>query len=454
MTSFRRTVCRCIIAALTIMLLAASQAQPTVTPSPVPLSPIAPPTAPLTVDDAVALALRNNPAITLGVQNVQIAQDQLASARSGRLPTVGVSGSFSYTPAGITSGSGPSATTGYFFSSGAALATQPISPASRWRAPIQFANANVGVNQEALLRTQQQVVFQTRQAFYQYLSAQELLQASQYAVTVAQTQLDIANATFNAGTAPRLDVEQAKATLANAEVALFGAQNGLDVAQAGLATQLGFPAGTPVTIRPPAGLPTVPDKVEPLVALALTLRPELLQLNFRREQLRANIALTRVELQPLLNAQAQYNKTFLGGSLQGPDGLGLSLQLSYNLFNGGKQRADVAAAKTQLLQVDTLARQLEIGVTFDVRQAWLNLLNALKQLSAADQQRVAADEALRISQVRYRSGEGILLEVEQAELRSTQARTSQTQARFQAQVAAAQLDFAIGAPPTPTPTVK
>jgi len=440
---------------LAVVLLATASffgVQAQVAPSATTVTPVALPTAPatpLTVEDAVAFALQHNPSITLGVENVQIAQQQVTVAHAAGLPTVGVNLNGTYTPnaQGIAFKdiNIPAVT---FSSSAQATAAQPIWPPAVWRAPVQVARAGVGINQQNLTRTQQAVAFQTRQAFFQLLSSQELLGVAQYSVTVAEDQLRLANATFTAGTAPKLDVLQAEATRENALVNLARAQNTVDISRATLATQLGLSAGAPITIRPPDGLPVAPAQVEPLVTQAYTARPEMQQLNFQRQQIRANMDLIRLQQEPTLSVQAAYSKTLIGGSIFGTDGLSLSAVIAMNLFNGGKTRAQLATARIQLQQVDTTAQQLEVNISLDVRQSWLNLQNALTQLNSAQKQSVAADEALRIARLRYSEGEGILLEVEQAYLNSTQARTSVSQARFQAEVAAAQLELAIGAPPT------
>ena len=216
------------------------------------------------------------------------------------------------------------------------------------------AKANVGLNVENLTRTQQQVVFQTRQAFFQLLIAQQLLDVARYSVDVANAQLTLANATFTAGTAPRLDVYQAEATLADAQVSLAQAQNTVDVSRDSLAVQLGLRAGTPLAIAPPSTIPLAPPAVDPLIAKALVSRPELLQLAYRRQQARAAIQQARLESEPLVNLGAVENQTFAGGSLT-PNGFGLEASVSYNLYTGGQTAANVAAAQTQLAQVDTLA---------------------------------------------------------------------------------------------------
>lgn len=433
----------------------------------VPLpTPVAPP-APLTIEQAVALALQNNPAVTLSVQNVGIAQAQVDVARANQLPDVTANATATWTPSpasvtipGQNGAPGTTIKTGTAFSaSGQLVASQPLWPSARWQAPIAAAQANVGINRETLARTRQQIAFQTRQAFYQLLGANELLKVADVTVQASTTQLRLARSTVQAGLAPQLDVYQAEAALAQAEIARTQARNGVDLARASLAVQLGLPAGTPVDIIPTEGLPTLPPDVEALVARALRARPELASLTFRRQQLLANIRLIEIARQPVVNLQANYNQEIVGGSAFGTKGLTVSAVAALTLFNGGQTRAELAVARLQLAEVDTTASQLALGISLDVRQAWLNLQNSLEQLIAAERQRRAAAEALRIAEIRYQAGEGIVLEVDQARQRYTQALTALAQARFQAQTAAAQLDFALGAgtpetmaaPPAPTP---
>ena len=460
MTPTSRSISRMLLFAITVAITSGVLAQ-TFPPASLPAPPPEILNRPLTVEDAVALALQNNPSVTLAGQNVTVAQDELKSARAGALPSLNLAVDSTYYP-GATPVSFPGFGTiaGFTFTStGMAVVNQPLFPFSRLTAPIHSARANVGANQQALSRTRQQVTFQTEQAYYQLLIAQNLLNVATYAVQVAQGQVTLAQDTFNAGTAPKLDVLQAQSTLENANVTKEGAQNNVDIARGTLATQLGLSAGTPVTIVSPTTVPVAPREVDPLVKEALALRPDLTVLDYRRRQLQAAVALTRVEELPRVDLQAAYTNIMAGSSLLEPSGISIGLNIAFTAFDWGKARNDVKAAKTQLAEVDTMQRQLAISTTLDVRSAWLNLLNASAQLASAQKQFEAANEALRIAGVRYRAGIGIYLELQQAYLSATQALTSFSQATYQAQTAAAQLDFAVGAPvpfttaPIPTLTM-
>jgi outer membrane protein TolC len=451
MTTQSRTVFRILLLAFIVLSTFAAQAE-TVSPVSLPEVPSALITKPISVDDAVAFALAHNPAVTLAGQNVQVAQYQLDAARAGVKPSLGLGLNWTYWPSATPVSFPPFGTiSGFTYPTNAeAVVNQPLFPFSRLRAPVQSAHANVGITQESLVRTRQQVAFQTRQAYYQLLIAQNLLQVSNYSVQVAQGQLTLAQDNENAGTAPHLDVLQAQSTLENANVSKESAQNNVDVSRATLATQLGLPAGAPVQIVLPIKVPVAPKEVEPLVTQALTSRPDLAQMLYRRRQLQATIALTRVEEYPKVDLQASYSRIVDGSALLEPEGVSIGVNIAFSAFDWGKSRADVKAIKTQLAEVDTTESLLALSTTLDVRSAWLNLLNATAQLDSAEKQFDAANEALRISELRYRNGVGIYLELQQAYLSATQALTSFSQATYQAQTAAAQLEFAVGAPVTLT----
>jgi len=100
----------------------------------------------------------------------------------------------------------------------------------------------------------------------------------------------------------------------------------------------------------------------------------------------------------------------------GPFGVGemwqAGIAISFAAYTGGKASADVATVRRQIEEIDTGKQQAALGITLDVRQAWLTCQNAFEQMKAADRELTAANEALRIAEIRYKNGEGIALEVD------------------------------------------
>ncbi len=325
-------------------------------------------------------------------------------------------------------------------------------PASRWTAPVTSARAGVGISEETLARLRQQVMFQTRQAFYQVLSAQELVQVDQQAVEVAARQLAITTNTVNAGLAAPLDIFQSQAALADAQLTLVRAQNTLDVAQAVLATQLGLSSGTLVIVIQPQSLPNAPSDVETLVQQALANRPEMASFNCRRVQIRAQMALTRLQTFPLVGLTGSYPTPAYGTNVLAASGLTFGLSILYTFYDGGATTAELKQDRIRLSRwIPTRAERNYPLLWMCGKPGWI--CKTQEQLADADVQHKASAEALRISEVRYENGEGIVLEVEQARLRLTQALTAQAQARYQAQLADAQLAYALGCPVPDVPPI-
>ena len=117
--------CRLIAGALALACAGLARAQ----------QPAAPLPAPLTVEQAVAYALENNPSITNAAQNVQIAEAQVDIARANRRPDVGVnvSGTYNPSPTEVTFGDSTVQLGEKFNSTLGVTVSQPVWPNTRWR---------------------------------------------------------------------------------------------------------------------------------------------------------------------------------------------------------------------------------------------------------------------------------------------------------------------------------
>lgn len=122
---------------------------------------------------------------------------------------------------------------------------------------------------------------------------------------------------------------------------------------------------------------------------------------------------------------------------------GVGLNLSMNLFNGLRSDARVQQAKADEQILRSTMQQARDGVRLQVRAILNNLASARQRVTA--QQRTV-DQALRgyeIAQVRYREGTGNLLEISDADLALSRARTNKVQALHDFYAAKADLDRAL-----------
>ena len=193
---------------------------------PPPLPPL--PTSP---DQAVQIALTNNPDLIAITRQADAARFDVRTARASRLPTVSgvASGDYSNTlgnnndaPAG-TATSGTATTIGL---SGRIPLYQGGLPAAR----IRQAQALEGQTLEQRIATERAVVSTTRSAFATYQAAQNAIESNNVAVSANELALEGARAENSVGTRTILDVLNAEQELLNAQVQLVTARRDAYVA--------------------------------------------------------------------------------------------------------------------------------------------------------------------------------------------------------------------------------
>ena len=196
--------------------------RPDVLAPPPPLPPL-----PATADQAVQIALANNPDLIAITRQADAAGFDVNTARASRLPTVSgvASGDYSNTLAGDVFGprSGTATSVGV---SGRIPLYQGGLPAAR----IRQAQAFEGQTLEQRVATERAVVSTTRSAFAIYQAAQNAIASNQVAVSANELALEGARAENGVGTRTILDVLNAEQELLNAQVALVTARRDAYVA--------------------------------------------------------------------------------------------------------------------------------------------------------------------------------------------------------------------------------
>ncbi|MDQ3080510.1 MAG: TolC family outer membrane protein [Pseudomonadota bacterium] len=192
---------------------------------PPPLPPL-----PSNPDQAVQIALANNPDLIAITRQADAAGFDVRTARASRLPTVSAvaSGDYSKTigNTNLPEGSASSGTATTVGVSGRIPLYQGGLPAAR----IRQAQALEGQTLELRIATERAVVSNTRSAFATYQAAQNAIASSQVAVSANELALEGARAENSVGTRTILDVLNAEQELVNAQVQLVTARRDAYVA--------------------------------------------------------------------------------------------------------------------------------------------------------------------------------------------------------------------------------
>lgn len=410
----------------------------------------------LSFSDVATAALQSNLHLRAASFDVAVAQAQLAQARSGRLPQVTVSGSYTRTQeqAGqVLSFPNPFGTVPPVITATLpvpdpnlvvlrASLQYPLYSGGRLESQIALAEANLRGARATFARMAHQVVFSAQQAYLQTLLAAESMGAAQRALEQADESLRVARARLQAGAAPEFDVLQAEVAVANARQGLVRAETAAQNAHSSLNALLNLPLDTPLAPTDTLEARPVPGTLASVLERALRDRPELGELRARMDAARASIVLASSGGRPGVVLGTGYDMSGAPNSLNGAWSVTLAVTLS--LYDGGITRERVREAELRVQQLQVLEAETKQRIALEVRQVWLTLEQAGAELVAAAMGVTQAREAARIATVRYQAGVGTSLEILSAQATLAQAEFGLASARFSQNLARIQLILAAG----------
>ena len=409
--------------------------------------PVSAPPAPLQVSlaEAVRRALDVQPDVIRARGAVRTASADERAAWGAYLPTITTSGSASRSnAAGVDLSTGrPILIPGEYRYSVGLAANLDLFTGFKRGAMRRAASARTDAADAGFVNQRYQVSAATAQLFYTSLANEELVRVAESQLERAQEQLQIAVNKFQAGAATRSDTLTATVDLGNARLALLQAQANLATSQANLARQIG--ADQPVRAVPDTAFPSPPDTAA-LRADVIDRSPQVQQAEAQAKAAGADVTAARSQYWPTL--RVSYNDTRQGPALrsfpQFDETFRWTFGLSWLLFDGFSREASQASASVQrdVAQASAADTRRQLGA--DLTQQLAALFTAYAQIGITGTNVVAATEARRVTQERYRLGAGTLLDLLTAEANLTQAEVNQVQARYNYLIARAQVEAVVG----------
>src|SRR5215469_1727191 len=424
-------------------------------------------TRPLSMLDALNVALQQNATILKAQNDLQASYGIVVQTRAIALPQLTANGQYKYTqPSAVETlpfQGFVNANQGW--NAGFQL-VQSIYDGGRLTAAFRAAKLT---KQQALADYQtkvQDTLLSTRLAYYDALLAREQIAVHEASVKLLQNEVDDQQRRYKAGTVPQFNVLRADVQLANERPLLIRAQNSYRVAKNNLSNFLGYNLPRDVWEDIPMDLTDVldaqPYQVNLPVALAQAIesRTELVSLRKGSELQKEGIVNAKAGYKPTLQAfggynwfSAQYSVAPNPPATPGTQPLSLTWlfqgfnaggQVSWNIFDGLLTHGKVMEAKANYEKsqndVTDETRQIEL----EVRTSYSDFVEATEVLESQKTVLAEAAEALREAQARFDAGTGTQLDVLDAETSLTQARDTNAQALHDYDAARARLERAIG----------
>jgi outer membrane protein len=412
-------------------------------PAPTPMG------TPLSLAQAEALALKNNPQVTIGKLRALEARQYVRETRSALLPTAFLS------LTGVDSESGSRIAAGALnnpivFPRAAAGVTvsQLITDFGRTTNLLSSSEFQAKAEDKNAAATTADITLTVDQAFYNSLETRELVKVARETLNARQTFVDKIQALTNAKLKSDLDLSFAKVDVARARLLVLESQNNYQTSLAALSAILGYPDQQDFELIQPteAITPPAPD-AQPLILEALRQRPEVGSLQFQVESAQKSSAAEHDLWRPTINALGVAGTTPVRDPAITPNWYGaVGVNVNIPLFNGFLYNA---RAKTADLQTEVLRQRLadlRNNIARDVRTSWQQTNQAYERLSVTQQLREQANLALDLAQQRYNLGLGSIVEFTQAELGKTEADIADTDATYQYRLTQLVLAYTIAAP--------
>ena len=398
----------------------------------------------LTLDQAVQMALTNNPTGKIAVFDYEAAKGALTAARSYRWPTV----SGSHTD--LRSRSAPSliepnpvATDRY---SNSVTASWLLWSGNRVGSQINQAKLALDASRWGIDRARQQLKYDATDAYFKFMAARDAVKLSQESVGRLERYLQDVKLQFDVGVVAKVDVLRSEVELAKARQTLIEWQNAYDITMANLSNIVGLPLTTELSITGDMSYSIFEQELAACVYAALRQRPEISQSTDAAQIAKEGVTIAKSGYLPTVSAVYQngWNDT----SFPGANNNNWTAYLSTNFtfwdsgLTAGKVKQAVEGfnkAKEQLIQtVD--------GVRLDVRSTYLSLKSFEQSIQTSSAAVGLAEEDYKIKVIRYQAGVGTNLDVLDAQLALTTAKNNYLQAMYNYNNYRAKLDKAMGVP--------
>src|SRR5579864_6471343 len=270
-------------------------------------------------------------------------------------------------------------------------------------------------------------------------------------VTSIQAQVNTAEAIYNravdqkkAGTSPGIDVLRAQVDLKTQQQRLLAQQNQFEKDKLALGRVIGLPAGQSfdladtVPFAPLAGL-TQDDALRTALAQRPDYQSALKVVQSAQESLKA----ARAEWYPTVNLDGYFGDA--GVAVNNSHGVFLvNGSLNFNIFNGGRIRADEEQARAVLKQHTDELADLAGQIDYQVRATFLDIRTAADQVAVAQSNLELANQTLQQSRDRFAAGVTDTVEVVQSQESVAAANDSLIAARFAHNLAKVELARALG----------
>ena len=400
----------------------------------------------LTLDQAIEIALSDNPTIEVADQTVELKKISDKETVMGLLPEASLSGAYTRTikkQTMVMMGQKIEIGIPNQYQGGLTVSL-PIFAPTLYKS-MKLTKTDVALAVEQARASKQDLVNQVTKAFYQMLLAQDSYAVLEKSYAQSEANFNIVKAKFEQGKVSEYDKISAEVQMRNLQPSVISARNAVELSRLQLVVLMNIEPEINIVLDG-----NLADYEEAVFASVLTAdnslenNSSLQQMDLNTRMLQQTLSLNKQNFMPMVALQFNYMYTCMTDNFKFKEYewnpySNVSLSVSVPLF----KYSNFSAMKKTNIQIaqlmknrDYTARQLAMQ-----QQSYLNSMAAsAEQVSSNKEAITQAQKGRDIAEKLYEVGRGTVLELNSAEVALTQARLTYTQSIYDYLTAKADLD--------------
>ena len=310
-----------------------------------------------------------------------------------------------------------------------------------------IAASELGVRAARLTteRAREDLKYEVTAAYWDAVEAGKKIEVQRDTVNKYDAHLKNVTALYEAGAQAKIDVLRSSVELSNARQELTRAENSYAVSLAALRNLLNISRTEPLTLTSEVAYQPFETSVENCISYANRSRLDLAEERMKVQQKELAVESARAGKKPTVSLTLGTGLTsqFRPRHDTNAD-VSASVGVSWNIFDSGVTRAAIEAAEAERDIALLTLKKTEETIDLNLRKAYLNMREAEQRFTSTGDAVRQAREDYHIANERYRAGEGILLDIIDAQTALSAAETNAISARYDYARCRAQVENIMG----------
>ena len=394
----------------------------------------APAKTPLTLDQAIQLVRKNNPALKAAAEEITAADARITQSRSAYFPQISASAGYTWldTVSKIDLGSGVMQFMPNDNYDAKVTAKATLLDFGKRGTTVNLARSGKKTAEQSLELARRELSFQTVQLFYGILFLQENLRVEEKEIAALNKALDYTTKRYQSGAATRFDVLSTEVRIATARNKTLDIEHELRRSQLTLRRLTGITENAPLSLQGSFALTAKALANSGLVAQALEQRLELQLSRENEAAAKLHRSLAMKQGLPVVTGSISWGVTngYQPDIDEMRNNVAAGLHLEIPLFNGFRTSAE-RQESTALMRAATQRRiDTEQQVKTDVEETVHALQTASDKITTTEVQVQQAELAARHVRARYENGMATALDLLDTEAALSQAELARLQAAY------------------------